>query len=98
MSKYFAVFFFVLISKICYSQHEQIKRNWKTVSITDKKYTTINYHVYKNEIDKTKPLILYLEGSGNFPLYYLNSNGRYSTSTTLDFKELSKEYHIAIFL
>lgn len=78
------------------AQHKEITDNWKTISISDKELGQVNYHVYKNKIDSHKPLIVYLQGSGNFPLYWLNPNGKYSTSTTLDFKSISNAYHIVL--
>lgn len=79
-----------------FSQHEKITDDWKTFSLDVKNLGTINYHIYRNKINSKKPLIVYLEGSGNFPLYWLNPNGRYSTSTTINFKELSNDFHIIL--
>lgn len=94
------IFHFLIIalvfSKVTYGQHETITNNWETVTIDDSNVGEIKYHVYKNKISAQKPLIVYLQGSKNFPLYYLNSNGRYSTSTTLDFKSMSNDYHIIL--
>ncbi len=87
---------FLFFNLICYSQHEQITDKWKTESIQSKENGIINYHIYKNKIDKKKPLLLFIEGSGNFPLYFLNPNGKYSTSTTLNFEKLSSDFHIAL--
>ncbi len=96
MKNFLRSIFLLFLSLGCYSQHEQITDNWKTESILSKENGIINYHVYKNEIDKIKPVLLFLDGSGNFPLYFLKSNGKYSTSTTLNFKKLSNSFHIAL--
>lgn len=92
---YFLVLVFAL-SKTTYGQHEKVTDNWKTVSINDNSLGKIEYHVYKNKISSNKPLIVYLQGSKNFPLYYLRPDGRYSTSTTLDFKSISNDYHVVL--
>ncbi len=94
------VFYFLILvlalSKTTYGQHEKITDKWKTVSINDPSLGEINYHVYKNKISEHKPLIVYLQGSGNFPLFYLNPNGRYSYTTTLNFNSISNNYHIIL--
>lgn len=86
----------LLIPKITYGQHEKITEKWKTESISDSNLGDINYHVYKNKIDDRKPLIIYLQGSTNFPLYWLNPNGRYSSSITLNVDSMSNDYHIIL--
>lgn len=85
-----------LLSNSTYGQHESVTNNWKTVSIDDPDLGKVKYHIYKKSIDDRKPLIVYLEGSKNFPLYYLRPDGRYSTGTTLNFEAMSKEYHIVL--
>lgn len=92
---YFLILVLVL-SKTTYGQHEIITNNWKTISIVDTNLGKIDYHVYKNKISTQKPLIVHLEGSKNFPLFWLNPNGRYSSSTTLDFNLISNDYHIVL--
>ena len=83
-------------SKTFYGQHERVTNNWKTISVNDKKVGKINYHIYKNKIKDHKPLIIYLQGSKNFPLFWPNSKGGYPTSTTLNFKSISEDYHIVL--
>jgi pimeloyl-ACP methyl ester carboxylesterase len=86
----------LILSETSYGQHEKITDKWKTISINDGNLGKIEYHVYKNRINDQKPLIVYLHGSTNFPLYWLNPNGRYSTSTTLNFNTISNDYHIIL--
>ncbi len=93
------LFFLILalvLSKIAYGQHEKITEKWKTEIIYDSNLGEINYHVYKNKVNERKPLILYLQGSTNFPLYYLNSNGKYNSSITLNVDSMSNDYHIVL--
>lgn len=86
----------LFLSKTANGQHESVTNNWNTESIYDSSLGEIKYHVYKNGINDNKPLIVYLEGSGNFPLYWLNPNGRYSNSITLNVNSMSNDYHIVL--
>ncbi|MCG8332561.1 MAG: hypothetical protein MI974_33055 [Chitinophagales bacterium] len=86
----------LLISNTTYGQHERITNNWKTESINDSMLGEIKYHVHKNKINDRKPLIVYLQGSTNFPLYWLNPNGRYSSGITLNTNSMSNDYHIIL--
>lgn len=93
------LFFLILalvFSNTTYGQHEKITEKWKTESIYDSSLGEINYHVYKNKINDRKPLIIYLQGSTNFPLYWLNPNGRYSSSITLSVDSMCNDYHIIL--
>jgi len=90
------LFIVLALSKTTYGQHEKITEKWKTESIYDSILGEINYHVNKNKINEHKPLIIYLEGSRNFPLFWLNPNGRYSSSITLNVDSMSNNYHIIL--
>jgi pimeloyl-ACP methyl ester carboxylesterase len=57
---------------------------------------TVSIHVTKAYSSKPKPLIVYLDGSGNFPIYFKTKSGRYSTSIALDVKKYAKDYFIAL--
>lgn len=84
------------LSKTTYGQHEEVTEQWKTEGIYDKSLGKINYHIHKNKINDYKPLIIYLQGSTNFPLYWLNPNGRYSSGITLNVDSMSNDYHIIL--
>ncbi|MEM6686707.1 MAG: hypothetical protein AAF617_13070 [Bacteroidota bacterium] len=89
----------VIFFSICNTvdaQHEHITKNWKTVRINDSVLGTIDYHIHKNNINKKKPLIVYLQGSTNFPLYYVKPNGRYSSGITLNVSSMSDTYHVVL--
>lgn len=94
-----AVYFLILLvglSGTTIGQHEALTKNWETVSLMDSSLGQIAYHMFKHKMDAHKPLIVYLQGSKNFPLYWPNARGSYSTSTTLDFAAISKDYHIVL--
>ncbi len=93
---YFLILMLVFSKTTTYGQHEKIINNWKTISINDHILGKIDYHVYKNKISNRKPLIIYLQGSTNFPLYFLNPNGRYSNGITLNINAISNDYHIVL--
>ncbi len=60
------------------------------------KLNSFEIHVTKSESNEKKPLIIYLDGSGNFPIYYKTKSGRYSTSIAMDIKRYAKDYYVAV--
>ncbi len=92
-------FFLILVLTLSintYGQHERVTNNWKTISIKDSKLGEINYHVFRNKIDERKPLLIYLQGSTNFPLFWPHPRGGYSNSITLNWNSISDDYHIIL--
>ena len=97
MKSVFYILLFVLaLSKTTFGQHEQITQNWKTIAINDEDLGKVEYHVYKNTIDAHKPLLVYLQGSTNLPLYFQKPDGGYSSGITLNTNALSNDYHIVL--
>jgi len=68
---------------------------FKAYTIQSSKYGEINYYVTTNKIDEQKPVLLYLDGSGAFPLFQKTGNGIRS-AVALDFQQLSDRYHIVL--
>lgn len=64
-------------------------------TINHPKLKQIDIHVTKDKSKQKKPLIIYLDGSGNFPIFYKNKDGRYSSSVPLRTRKLASDYHIA---
>lgn len=68
--------------------------------ISDSLLGNINFYVTTNGIEKSKPLLILLDGSGNLPLYsYIIKNDGSSeifSSNPFDYEQLSKKYHIAL--
>lgn len=56
----------------------------------------IDIHVTKDKSGKKKPLIVYLDGSGNFPIFSKTRDGRYSSSVPIRTRKYSKDYYIAL--
>ncbi len=73
--------------------------NLKHYVVADKKLGTINCYVTDKGIDKEKPLLLYLDGSGDRPLFRFKidsarkSNIMYST-ITFNYDSLAALYHV----
>lgn len=93
---FYALILLFFFHKPSFGQHEKITDKWNTVKLSDSILGEVDYHVYKNKINEHKPLIVYLQGSTNFPLYYVKPNGRYSSGITLNINEMSNDYHIIL--
>jgi hypothetical protein len=68
---------------------------FKHFTINDKSLGEINYYISSKDIDKPKPILLYLDGSGAFPLFQYTERG-IGSSVVIDFRNLSNEYHIIL--
>ncbi len=94
--KYFTLFLFLIsLQASLYSQ------NWRDTlfyhyTLTKPKLKEFEIHVTKTNSTSKRPLIIYLDGSGNFPIYYKNKAGRYATSVPLDIQKYAKDYYIAL--
>lgn len=57
----------------------------------------VSIHVTKaSGLTKVKPLLLYLDGSGNMPIFYKRKPNRYFTSVPLDIKRYINDYHVVL--
>jgi dienelactone hydrolase len=65
-------------------------------TLVDKHLGTVVIHVSKTNIKEKKPLLVYIDGSGNYPLFYRKSNGNYNTSVAFDIARYAKEYTIVL--
>lgn len=65
-------------------------------TLTDKHLGTVVIHVTKTNRTEKKPLLIYIDGSGNYPLFYRKSNGNYNTSVAFDIARYAKEYSIVL--
>lgn len=61
--------------------------------IKDDSLGEINYYITSNGIDTSKPVLIYLDGSGPYPLFQKTERG-IGSSVVIDFRTLSHEYHI----
>nr|WP_315028361.1 acyl-CoA thioester hydrolase/BAAT C-terminal domain-containing protein [uncultured Chryseobacterium sp.] len=82
----------LVISSTVFSQTDLFKH----YTIHDSKLKSFQVHLLTSDSTATKPLLVYLDGSGNFPIYYKTKSGKYSTSIPMDLKKYSKNYHIVL--
>ena len=64
--------------------------------LTDSKLKTFEIHVTKSTSSLKKPLLIYMDGSGNSPIYYKTKSGKYSTSIPLDIAKYAKDYYVVL--
>lgn len=69
---------------------------FKHDTLTDKYLGTVVIHISKTRINEKKPLLVYIDGSGNYPLFYRKSNGNYNTSVAFDIARYAKDYTIVL--
>lgn len=73
----------------------QNSNGFRHFSIQHKKHGPINYHISSPEFEKSKPVLLYLDGSGHYPLLMLTPKGKGST-IPFDTDSLSRMYHLVV--
>lgn len=69
---------------------------FKHDTLVDKHLGTIVIHTTKTRSSIKKPLLVYIDGSGNYPLFYRKSNGNYNTSVAFDIARYAKDYTIVL--
>ncbi|AZA83621.1 hypothetical protein C1637_14755 [Chryseobacterium lactis] len=82
----------LLVSSSAFSQTDLFKH----YTLHDSKLKSFQVHLLTSDSTAVKPLLVYLDGSGNFPIYYKTKSGKYSTSVPIDLKKYSKNYHIVL--
>jgi len=71
------------------------KLGFKAYRIADRSLGEVNYYVCSKNIDQEKPLLLYLDGSGPYPLFQQSEKGM-GSSFVIYYKNLSNEYHVLV--
>jgi pimeloyl-ACP methyl ester carboxylesterase len=89
----FAWLFLLLLSISCSAQSPW-ENAFQHYTLEDKQLGTVLIHVTKTDNQTKKPLLIYMDGSGNYPLFYRKSSGNYSTSIAFDFARYAKDYRI----
>jgi pimeloyl-ACP methyl ester carboxylesterase len=69
---------------------------FKHYSFETKALGQVAIHVAGVEPGKKKPLLVYLDGSGNYPIYYRNSNKRISGSLAISPRAFKQEFMILV--
>jgi pimeloyl-ACP methyl ester carboxylesterase len=65
-------------------------------TLNDKHLGTIVIHVSKTNRKVKKPLLIYIDGSDNYPLFYRKNNGNYNTSVAFNIARYAKDYSIVL--
>lgn len=100
--KHYYLFFLLIISFSAAYGQPRVPEDFglKSYHLTDDTLGEINFYVTKNGIEKKKPLLILLDGSGHLPLYLLvkNPDGTKQISSTVPFnyKALSERYHVVL--
>jgi len=72
----------------------------KSFFVKDHVLGQINFYVTKNGIDKNKPLLILLDGSGHLPLYSLlkkdDGSSNIFGSIPIRYNKLSDKYHVVL--
>lgn len=77
------------------AQSNDTRFGFRSFELNDKELGKIAYHVSAESIDQEKPVIIYLDGSGPFPLFQYTTRGVAST-VPFNSKEISKKYHLIL--
>ncbi len=64
-------------------------------TLKSKSWGEIHYLVSSKGMDQSKPILLYLDGSGASPLFE-QSEGGLGTTVVIDFHKLAEEYHVIL--
>lgn len=90
------LFIALLISTICvYAQITPNQLGFQSDSIISETLGTINYFVSNSDSEDDLPLLVYLDGSGAFPLFQYTSQGIGST-VVINFQKLAANYQIVL--
>lgn len=95
MKPYITFTLFVLCSILTHAQSYR-DTLFQHHTLSHPKLKTFEIHVTKSSSGQKRPLILYLDGSGTYPIFYQNKAGRFSTSVPLDVRRYSKDYYVAL--
>lgn len=86
--------FFIILSNSFYAQND-LKDKFQIFSFEDSKLGKIEYCTFKSSIEKRKPILLFIHGSGNLPTFqFRNDLKNYSWSAFVEVQKYKDDYHI----
>jgi pimeloyl-ACP methyl ester carboxylesterase len=89
-----------IISMVLLSMAVRAQSSWDNFfehdTLSSKQLGTVHIHVTKTNRNTVKPLLIYIDGSGNYPLFYRKSSGKYNTSIAFDIVRFAKDYTIVL--
>lgn len=90
-----AIFIFIWLgSALCTHSQSFTDTMFRHYSFETKTLGQVSIHVADIEPGKKKPVLIYLDGSGNYPIYYRNSNKRISGSLAISPRTFRQEFMI----
>ena len=96
MSKTFYVLALLFIYTFKASAQVFPKGMFDDYELSTPKLGNFSIHVSKPTAKGPRPLLIYLDGSGNFPIQFKTKSGRYSTAIAMDVAKYAKEYYIVL--
>lgn len=93
MMKNLLFFLLFLLSQSTFSQTSLFKH----YTLNDPQLKSFQIHLATTDSTRVKPLLVYLDGSGNFPIYYQRKGSKnLSSSVPLDIRKYAQDYHIVL--
>ena len=86
--------FLIIISNNIYGQND-LKDKFQIFTFEDSKLGKIEYCTFKSSIEKRKPILLFIHGSGNLPTFqYRNDLKNYAWSAFVEVQKYKDDYHV----
>lgn len=93
MMKNLLFFLPFLLSYTTFSQSSLFKH----YTLNDPQLQSFQIHLATTDSTRSKPLLIYLDGSGNFPIYYQRKGSKnLSSSVPLNIRKYAQDYHIVL--
>lgn len=87
-------YFILLLANICFGQTD-FTEQFKTFSVDDKKLGKVEFCTFNSTLDKRKPLMIFIHGSGNLPTFhYIPSQKNYSWSAFTELQNYKDKFHV----
>lgn len=72
----------------------------KHFELDDRQLGKLNFYVPENKLNEEKPMLVFLDGSGHLPMFYLikmpDGRTQLGSKITIDFDALSEEFHVVL--
>lgn len=98
--KILKVLLFVLSINTLFGQNKPADFGFKAFSFEEDQLGIVNYYVSINKIKKSKPLLLFVEGSSALPIYSIvkrpGNKRSYASAIPFDINRLSNKFHVVI--
>lgn len=87
---------FILLTSSIYSYGQtDLKEKFKIFSVNNKKLGKVEFCTFNSTIDKKKPLMIFIHGSGNLPTFhYIPSQKNYNWNAFSEVRNYKDNYHV----